>query len=304
MRGTNRHMNPQVGILLPPPLSARHVELTLRIGAGRSDAEAALARVLDGAATIDGTTALAGFGSSLANLLGVPVPGLRDFPVFAEAPVDIPSTPRALWIWVRGEDRGDVLLRSRAIEAALAPAFEPASIVDAFRYDIGRDLTGYEDGTENPKAEAATEAAIVGADSHLAPAGSSFVAVQLWQHDLARFAAMDKTAQDCLIGRERITNEELDDAPPSAHTKRTAQENFDPPSFVVRRSMPWSDAAREGLVFVAFGASLDPFERQLRRMAGLDDGIVDGVFSYSKPLAGAYYWCPPVVDGRVALLGL
>ena len=115
---------------------------------------------------------------------------------------------------------------------------------------------------------------------------------------------MDKTAQDRVIGRERISNDELDDAPPSAHTKRTEQESFDPPSFVVRRSMPWADATREGLVFVAFGASLDPFERQLRRMAGVDDGIVDGVFTYSKPLAGAYYWCPPITGGRVTFMGL
>jgi putative iron-dependent peroxidase len=115
---------------------------------------------------------------------------------------------------------------------------------------------------------------------------------------------MDKSSQDCLIGRERVSNDELADAPAYAHVKRTAQESFDPPSFVVRRSMPWSDETREGLVFVAFGANLDAFERQLRRMAGLDDGIVDGVFLYSKPLAGSYYWCPPVVAGRVALSGL
>jgi hypothetical protein len=33
----------------------------------------------------------------------------------------------------------------------------------------------------------------------------------------------------------------------------------------VRRSMPWADAASEGLMFVAFGHSFDAFEAQLRR---------------------------------------
>jgi putative iron-dependent peroxidase len=170
--------------------------------------------------------------------------------------------------------------------------------VDAFVYDTGRDLTGYEDGTENPKAEAATDAAIV-SDAALAPQGSSFVAVQLWQHDLARFFAMSKQEQDNIVGRERESNEEMEEAPAFSHVKRTAQESFDPAAFVVRRSMPWTEGPRSGLVFVAFGDTLDSYENQLRRMVGLEDGIVDGMFRFSTPLSGAYYWCPPVVDGRV-----
>ncbi|MBL8839647.1 MAG: Dyp-type peroxidase, partial [Alphaproteobacteria bacterium] len=55
------------------------------------------------------------------------------------------------------------------------------------------------------------------------------------------------------------------------------------------------------LEFIAFGHNLDPFERQMRRMAGLDDGIVDAVFRFSRPLTGGYYWCPPVKDGRLDL---
>jgi len=295
---------PQSGILLPPPPAARHLEFTLRAGTTRAEAEAALKRLAASDAAPDGTATVAGIGLPLAELLALRVPGLRGFPDLTGAAASIPATQRALWIWTRGEDRGELLHRSRAIEAALAPAFGIASVVDSFLYDGGRDLTGYEDGTENPKGEEATEAAIVGDDARLAPAGSSFVAVQIWQHDLARFAAMDKQQQDFTFGRERIGNEELADAPESAHVKRTAQESFDPTAFVVRRSMPWSDATRAGLVFVSFGASLDAYERQLRRMAGLDDGIVDGLFSFTTPLSGSYYWCPPVIRGRVMIEGV
>ena len=56
----------------------------------------------------------------------------------------------------------------------------------------------------------------------------------------------------------------------------------------------WTAGARSGLMFVSFGYSLDAFEAQLRRMAGLDDGVVDALFQISKPLTGAYFWCPPV----------
>jgi hypothetical protein len=35
--------------------------------------------------------------------------------------------------------------------------------------------------------------------------------------------------------------------------------------------------------------------------AGLDDGITDALFRISKPVSGAYFWCPPV---RVGAQGL
>jgi len=52
---------------------------------------------------------------------------------------------------------------------------------------------------------------------------------------------------------------------------------------------------------VAFGHSLDAFEAQLRRMVGLDDGITDALFRFSRPVTGSYFWCPPVRDGRLDL---
>ena len=110
--------------------------------------------------------------------------------------------------------------------------------------------------------------------------------------------------QDATIGRRRSDNEEIDDAPPSAHVKRTAQESFDPEAFVVRRSMPWADGSRVGLVFVAFGRSFDAFEVQLNRMIGAEDGIVDALFAFTRPRTGAYFWCPPVTRGRLDLRAL
>jgi putative iron-dependent peroxidase len=86
--------------------------------------------------------------------------------------------------------------------------------------------------------------------------------------------------------------------------KRTAQESCDPEAFVVRRSMPWSDETGEGLVFVSFGKSLDAFEARLRRMTGQEDGIIDGLFRFTRPVSGSYFWCPPVTDGQLYLTAL
>ena len=170
---------------------------------------------------------------------------------------------------------------------------------DIFTSSDGRDLTGYVDGTANPSQEESPAVALLESGEGLA--GSSFVAVQRWEHDLARFRSHSQTKRDLMIGRSIETNEELDDAPASAHVKRTAQEEFEPEAFMVRRYMPWATAQAQGLEFIAYGSSLDPFEQVLRRMAGLDDDIVDALFTFSRPVTGGYYWCPPVKSGRLDL---
>jgi putative iron-dependent peroxidase len=237
--------------------------------------------------------------------LGCEIDGLRVFPGHAGAGFEVPSTPAALWCWIRGDDRGDILHRSRQVQRVAGPAFDLDEITDAFQYRAALDLTGYEDGTENPIGDDAIAAALVGGRGPGAD-GSSFVAVQQWVHDLDLFESKPVAARDDIIGRRVSDNEELADAPESAHVKRTAQENFDPEAFVLRRSMPWADEYGAGLHFVAFGKSFDAFEAQLLRMIGAEDGIVDALFSFTRPVSGAYFWCPPLENGRLnlGLLGM
>jgi putative iron-dependent peroxidase len=118
---------------------------------------------------------------------------------------------------------------------------------------------------------------------------------------------MTQASQDAVIGRRRISNEEMPHAPLSSHVKRSTQEDFDPPAFMVRRSMPFASGNLQGLEFISYVAALDTFEVMMRRMAGLDtDGITDALFRFSRPVTGGYYWCPPVRGGKVdlRLLGL
>ena len=134
--------------------------------------------------------------------------------------------------------------------------------------------------------------------------GSSFVAVQQWVHDLRHFSSLPQSEQDHIIGRKLSDNTEIGDAPESAHVKRTEQESFEPHAHILRRSMPFAGSCGEGLVFVAFGRTFDAFEVQMRRMAGLDDGIADALFRFSRPINGAYYWCPPVAGNQLDLSAL
>ena len=259
---------------------------------------------------VDGSDVVIGIGPSLVKALGADIPGLHEYPDFSNGALEVPVTPGTLWCWLRGSDLGDLLHVTRKVQKALAPAFDVRDVVDGFRHSWkegghGHDLTGFEDGTENPEGEAAEEAAFAhgvgeGVD------GSSYVAVQQWVHDLDAFEALEDEARDFHIGRRLSDNEELEHAPETAHVKRTAQESFDPEAFVLRRSMPWMASMQAGLMFVAFGKSFYAFEAQMRRMAGYDDGVIDALFGISKPVNGSYFWCPPMRDGRLDLrrLGL
>lgn len=282
---------PQDGILLPCPMVGRFMTFGLH---SPDCARPLLGRL--GALPVNDTMVV-GLGEPLAHAVGA-VEGLRAFPALSGPGCAFPSTQGAVWVYLRAADPGAALDASFSLRAALGELVRLEEDVATFQFRGGRDLSGYVDGTENPKDDAAVEAALL-AGGPLD--GSSFVAVQRYRHDLARMRAMAPRARDHLIGRSMETNEELADAPASAHVKRAAQESFDPPAFMLRRSMPWGDVDDHGLYFVAFGASLSRFERVLRRMAGLDDGIVDGVMQYSRALTGGYYWCPPVDDGRLDL---
>lgn len=289
----------QAAILAPLTAQSRYAFFDLRDAGAAADALQRLAALADGAQTV------VGFGHSLVLALGARIAGLRDFPASAGAGFDIPSTPAALWCWLRGDDRGALVHRSRALVEALAPAFHLRQTIDAFQYAGGRDLSGFEDGTENPQGDAAVAAALVDGQGAGLDA-SSFVAVQQWRHDFAALEAMPQEARNRAIGRDQQSNEELADAPESAHVKRTAQEDFAPPAFLLRRSMPWADAHGAGLLFVAFGRSLDAFEAQLARMCGHDDGIADALFGFTRPVTGSYFWCPPMRGGALdfSALGL
>ncbi|MFJ3076498.1 Dyp-type peroxidase [Pseudomonas sp. NPDC087029] len=284
----------QQGLLATPvPPHARHLFFTLQ-------APEALPAALDALLPhVDGQRLIVGIGAPLVKALGREVPGLRAFPQL-DAAVENPSTQHALWLWLRGEERGDLLLQAQALEQALAPALRLADSVDGFLHRGGHDLTGYEDGTENPVDADAVEAAILN-DAQPGLAGSSFAAFQLWKHDLEYFKSLPQADQDNIIGRRLSDNEELDDAPESAHVKRTAQESFEPEAFMVRRSVAWADSRGAGLAFVALGHSLQAFEVQLRRMSGLEDGIIDGLYRFSRPLTGGYYWCPPMAEAGLDL---
>ena len=288
----------QPGILAAPLAVGRSLSFRLAL---ETDPAAAVRRLRHG---FDPDWGVVGLGEPLVRTLGGSVPGLRPFPSLAGPGCAVPATQQALWVFVRGRDRTDVFDRSDRVVAMVKDGLLLDDVMDTFGYDNGRDLIGYMDGTANPSIDDSVGVAIVAAGAGMA--GSSFVGVQRWVHDLPRFRAHSQAERDDIVGRRQDTNEEFAEAPASSHVKRTAQEDFTPPAYLVRRSMPFSTGLEHGLEFIAYGHTLDFFERSLRRMVGLDDGIVDALFRISRPVTGGYYWCPPLAAGRLdlSLLGI
>ena len=307
----------QAGILKTIPRSAKYLTFSLKPEQSKTIVSNTINKLVE---KTDGESIVVGLGMSLIQKLKSQniIEEMREFSAqkvsFSDKDIYVPSTPIALCCWLRNDDRGELLHQTRQLKQLLNPAFTLDNVIDAFQYGPSLDLTGYEDGTENPKDKDAIDAAIVtGKGSGID--GSSFMVIQQWEHDLDYFESLPTVTQDNTFGRRISDNEEIDDAPESAHVKRTEQEAFDPEAFILRRSMPWadvsiddsddaSDANKEGLVFVAFGHSFDAFEMLLDNMVGLNDGIPDALFSFTHPVTGSYLWCPPMKDGSLDLSAL
>ncbi|MYD76115.1 MAG: peroxidase, partial [Gammaproteobacteria bacterium] len=108
------------------------------------------ADLLDGLASrFAGTGHVLGIGRPLADGLGAAVPGLDPFPDYSQGGLSIPSTQHALLLILRGDDPAALDESASALGTTLSSCFSLAEKTGGFKYEGGRDLTGYEDGTEN-----------------------------------------------------------------------------------------------------------------------------------------------------------
>ena len=163
-----------------------------------------------------------------------------------------------------------------------------------FKYREGRDLTGFIDGTENPKGKARAGVALVGAED-AAFAGGSYVFTQRYVHDLANWATVPVKEQEEVIGRRKPDSTELSDAakPATAHIARTVIEENGEELEIVRHSFPYGTSSEAGLFFIAYCRTLDIPERMLARMIGAtDDGLHDRLMEFSRAVSGAYFFAP------------
>lgn len=240
--------------------------------------------------------------AGLANIQ--PPAGLRDFSAIQG--IDgfaAPATQHDLLVWLHGEQRDELFVRALAWRDALAQVATIAREDHGFRFRDSRDLTGFVDGTANPKAAARLDAALVGEGEN---AGGSFVLAQRWVHDLAGFAALAEADQERVIGRTKPDSLELtgEAMPKDSHVSRTDITRDGRAVKIYRRSTPVGGIRDPGLYFLAFSADLDRFDWLLQSMFGLsDDGRRDRLLGYTRPVSGSYFYAPPPETLRVCLVG-
>jgi putative iron-dependent peroxidase len=176
----------------------------------------------------------------------------------------------------------------------LQPLATVAEEVHGFRYRDSRDLTGFIDGTENPKGKARAVAALIGEEDRPF-AGGSYVAVQRYVHDLERWRRLDDREQEQIIGRTKRGSVELLKAkkPETAHISRVVIEQDGAELQILRQGYPWGTVREAGLYFAAYTKSLDVFDLMLARMMGATtDGLHDRLMEFSRAVTGATFFVP------------
>ena len=214
-----------------------------------------------------------------------------------------PATQHDLFVWLHGEARDELFARALAWGDALSRVATIAREDHGFRFRDSRDLTGFVDGTANPKADARLDAALLSDGEH---AGGSFVLAQRWVHDLTGFGALADQDQERVIGRTKPDSVELtgDAMPKDSHVSRTDIARDGQAVKILRRSAPAGGIRDAGLYFLAFSADLDRFDWLLQSMFGVSgDGRRDRLLGYSRPVSGSYFYAPPLDTLRVCLGG-
>jgi len=218
---------------------------------------------------------------------------LRPFAPIEAGPLRAPATGGDIFVHVKSTRMDLNLDLARVFLDTLAGKVRPGEEVHGFSYRDSRDLTGFIDGTANPRGRARAQAALIGQeDPHFA--GGSYVLAQRYVHDLKAWAALTVGQQEAIIGRRKRDSKELAQAPDTAHIRRAELKVGAEELPILRQSMPYGHASGElGLYFVAYARDPSRFERMLQRMLGTaGDGRHDRLMEFTRPVSGAFFFVP------------
>jgi porphyrinogen peroxidase len=298
-----RRPEPQSGVV-PEPQHAAHF-LVLRVRDHARDARAvaaelraipALVASLDPGDHPAKLTVTVGIGPDFWDVLSPTrrPKHLRPFKAIAVEGRSAPSTGGDVLLHVTSALRDLTFDTVLAIRSRLGDRVEVLEDVAAFRRKDARDLTGFIDGTENPKGDERAEWALVGDDD---PdfAGGSYVFTQRWVHDLAKWGRLTVAEQEDVIGRRKPDSEELPDEikPDTSHAARSNLVVDDEELKIVRQSLPYGNADEHGLFFIAYCRTPDIPEQMFARMMGAaGDGLYDRLMDFSRAVSGAHFFAP------------
>jgi putative iron-dependent peroxidase len=245
-----------------------------------------------------GLTCVMGIGSEAWDrLFGQPRPAeLHPFREIRAGSRHAVSSPGDLLFHIRAK-RMDLCFELAArIMTSLAGAVAPVDEVHGFRYFDDRDLLGFVDGTENPRGQEVTEAAIVGGEDP-AFAGGSYVIVQKYLHDLDGWNTLSTEVQERIIGRTKLADIELDDAvkPTSAHNALTTISENGREFKILRDNMPFGKVSEGefGTYFIGYCRTPRVTEQMIENMfIGRPPGNYDRLLDFSRAVTGTLFFVP------------
>jgi porphyrinogen peroxidase len=298
---------PPVPQAVVQPLTRAAIFLTVTINPGLDNRAAVrsfcgdLAALLRsvGFRDIEGNlSCIMGFGSEAWDkLFGTPRPAeLHPFREFKAGARHALATPGDILFHIRAKRMDLCFELATQIMARLGGAVSSVDEVHGFRYFDDRDLIGFVDGTENPTAQAAIDAALVNAED-LTFAGGSYVLVQKYLHDLAAWNALSTETQERIIGRTKLTDIELDDAvkPTFAHNALTTIVENGKEIKILRDNMPFGSVAQAqfGTYFIGYARSPRTIEQMLENMfIGRPPGNYDRLLDFSRAITGCLFFAP------------
>lgn len=150
-------------------------------------------------------TCVMGFGAQMWDRLAGPgrPAGLHPFREIRAGGRHAVATPGDLLFHIRAERMDLCFELVTHIRSRLGDALDTVDEVHGFRYFDDRDLIGFVDGTENPTGQDAVEATVIG-DEDPPYAGGSYVIVQKYLHDLAKWNALPTEEQEGIVGRTKL----------------------------------------------------------------------------------------------------
>jgi porphyrinogen peroxidase len=245
-----------------------------------------------------GLSCVMGVGSDAWDkLLGSPRPAeLHPFREIQSGQRHAVSTPADLVFHIRAR-RMDLCFELVAqIMERLGAAVTVVDETHGFRYFDDRDLLGFVDGTEDPRGEVALNAALV-ADEDPPFTGGSYVIIQKYLHDVARWNALPIEEQERIIGRKKLSNIELSDAvkPTNAHNALTTIEQNGKEIKILRDNMPFGrpGSGEFGTYFIGYSRSPRVTEQMLENMfVGRPPGNYDRLLDFSRPITGSLFFAP------------
>ena len=221
---------------------------------------------------------------------------LRQFPEMAIEDCTAPSNNYDLYIEIRG-DRADVnhIVATKVCQL-LADSVELVEQVRAFRFLDGRDLSGFVDGTENPQGHHRRRVALINDEQDAEFASGSYLHIQRYRHNLNLWNSLEVKEQEDVFSRTKVNNEEYseENKAPTSHIKRVNLKDSEGKSIeILRQSMPYGDMKLQGLFFVSYCHSPEPFELMLKSMIGGDaHGHSDHMLKYTQAETGAAFFVP------------